>query len=272
MALYSIATVERVTVFDTTTACLGCTNVKDSTFYNISYPVHSYDGAFHSNGIYSIGNGTISGNLIYNFDANAAPIAPSLGSGGSGPCQDWTQYVYNNIIIMKNSSMSIAIDAGSERSEGDTGYCGTVYILNNTIQSDKKIIAVRIGEWTFGGGKKSWVKNATIQNNHIINSDGSDTICASSSCSSHAAPPQSLTKDHNLFQSNATANGQGYVAANDYAPGPSGATIDTGVDKSVIFSTDKVGVPRPQGSAWDMGAYEYRVGSLKPPTALRIVE
>lgn len=35
------------------------------------------------------------------------------------------------------------------------------------------------------------------------------------------------------------------------------AAKDSGVDLSVYFTTDKVSVSRPQGSAWDIGAYEY---------------
>ncbi|MGZ3772048.1 MAG: choice-of-anchor Q domain-containing protein [Bdellovibrio sp.] len=39
------------------------------------------------------------------------------------------------------------------------------------------------------------------------------------------------------------------------------------------FSTDKLGTSRPQGSAWDIGAFEYSVNNsvkLLPPTNLRV--
>ncbi|MGZ3805217.1 MAG: choice-of-anchor Q domain-containing protein [Pseudobdellovibrionaceae bacterium] len=48
---------------------------------------------------------------------------------------------------------------------------------------------------------------------------------------------------------------------------------DHGVTLS-YFSTDKLGTPRPQGPAWDIGAYEYSAAgplTLSPPTNLRII-
>jgi hypothetical protein len=48
---------------------------------------------------------------------------------------------------------------------------------------------------------------------------------------------------------------------------------DAGVSLSSYFTTDKDGVPRPQGSAWDIGAYEYIPdipGPLAAPKNLRI--
>ncbi len=43
---------------------------------------------------------------------------------------------------------------------------------------------------------------------------------------------------------------------------------DAGKDLSVLFNSDILGVQRPQGPAWDMGAYEYRL--IQPPTNLKI--
>ena len=45
------------------------------------------------------------------------------------------------------------------------------------------------------------------------------------------------------------------------------SAIDAGVALSSYFTTDKRGTPRPQGSAWDIGAYEGASFSLKPNSA-----
>lgn len=46
----------------------------------------------------------------------------------------------------------------------------------------------------------------------------------------------------------------------DYRPAAGSVLIDAGVDLSVDFSTDIVGTTRPQGSAWDIGAFELASG------------
>jgi len=43
------------------------------------------------------------------------------------------------------------------------------------------------------------------------------------------------------------------------------------VSRAAYFGTDMLGVSRPQGSAWDIGAYEFQ-GAAKqaPPRGLRL--
>lgn len=51
----------------------------------------------------------------------------------------------------------------------------------------------------------------------------------------------------------------------NYVP-TSGDTVakDTGVSLSSYFTTDRIGTSRPQGPAWDIGAYEYTSGGAAP--------
>ncbi|MGZ3744339.1 MAG: choice-of-anchor Q domain-containing protein, partial [Pseudobdellovibrionaceae bacterium] len=62
------------------------------------------------------------------------------------------------------------------------------------------------------------------------------------------------------------------AAANDFSIKSGSAAIDKGTTLSG-FNYDYVRTARPQGSAWDIGAYEYVTGSttaLLPPTNLRV--
>lgn len=49
---------------------------------------------------------------------------------------------------------------------------------------------------------------------------------------------------------------------NDYTEKISSPTIDAGISLSTYFTTDIVGISRPQGAAWDIGAYEYASGGV----------
>jgi hypothetical protein len=247
------------TIHDVPSFCLGCGTVHDSVIYGISYPVHDFDGAYHTNGHYMIGAGAADyNNLYYNFEANAAPIYPNIGSGGAGACQDWTQYIYNNVVILAGQAVPIAIDVNPEISTG-AGFCGSAYVMNNTIQSDSDISAIRSAEWTNGDGNV-FVKNLTVRNNHVINSTGANTFCFTTGGGCGA--PQTLADTNSVFQTNANAASQGYTSGNQYRPsGPGGITVAAGLNLfSLGISTldsDKLGVPRPSAAAWDDGAYEY---------------
>lgn len=62
------------------------------------------------------------------------------------------------------------------------------------------------------------------------------------------------------------------ASAHDYVLAPGSPVIDAGLSLPGV-TTDRVGAPRPQGVAYDIGAYEFGGGSLlpRPPTNLRIV-
>ena len=61
-----------------------------------------------------------------------------------------------------------------------------------------------------------------------------------------------------------------FSATNDYhLSGSDSVARDAGLDLSAYFTSDKGGVIRPQGSGWDIGAYEFAAGGAPtPPTGL----
>jgi len=54
------------------------------------------------------------------------------------------------------------------------------------------------------------------------------------------------------------------ATACDFSLQAGSVLIDNGVDLSAYFTTDYAGTSRPQGIAWDIGAYEYASGDLTP--------
>jgi hypothetical protein len=69
------------------------------------------------------------------------------------------------------------------------------------------------------------------------------------------------TQSHNLLTNPSFVD----AAAADFRP-QSGSAIDQGVTVAV-FTVDYAGVPRPQGAAYDIGAYESNGASNPPPAA-----
>jgi hypothetical protein len=265
VAIKAVDVLSFSTVHDVSSFCLGCVTVHDSTIYDIDYPTKDFDLSYHTNGHYMIGSGAADyNNLYYNFEANAAPIYPNTGNGGSGNCLDWTQYVYNNVVIIGSNRVPIAIDANPATTQNNVAFCGAVFVYNNTIQANGTLTAIRSSGWTNSFTTVA-LKSLTVQNNHIINAAGTDQNCFSITCDSTDRAPQTLVYNHTVFQTNAAASAQGYSRANNYSPAlPTNGTVGMGVAHTNLFDKDIRGVIRPQ-TRWDVGAYEFSSARPNPP-------
>jgi hypothetical protein len=176
-----------------------------------------------------------------------------------------------------------------------------LYFYNNTL--DASSVGHGVCKVSFNGSSPAWRGTANFQNNHIIGSGGT-ALSAFVACQSGAT----CTNNDNgseIYQSEAVANGQGYLSGNDYAPTlPTGnATVGAGANLASLcatFSSDnalcsgtglgvveKAGqggyvavspavtpVPRPSTGLWDVGAYQFAgsgSGQPNPPSGLTAV-
>jgi hypothetical protein len=153
------------------------------------------------------------------------------GSGcGLGIYSGANNIAYNNIIW------------GNERGIG-VGYGSTnAMVYNNTIYGNWG--ADYQGIMIAGAQRKdSDVTSGTVIRNNII-------IVTSGMAITDGG--RNTVADHNLMSDSGFVN----AAAHDFRLLASSAAVNAGMTLS-SFSTDRNGTPRPQGSAWDIGAYEF---------------
>ena len=198
--------------------------------YNIR---DSFDAGQHENGITIYGPGKTYNNKIHDLDVGQ-PLYP-------GPSIDMTgdMLFYNNIVWNVPDTYPMTVD-------NETGdMTGTIYILNNIFRGyDGTGACIRIQDrgYTFA--------EIVIQNNHYITSAADPTAVE--------AEVTVLTESDNLKQTDGEATAEGYVVGNEFAPTHAGdSTVNAGTNKSGLFTLDIDGISRPQGAAWDIGAYEY---------------
>ena len=226
------------------------------------------------------------GDSVFDYDAYA----------NSTPHDIW---IYNNTFRIVT-----AIDPYPEYfrmycSSGNITAITNVKIMNNTfIDNDDNASNIRMD--TFRGNPTA--TGNEIKNNIWYNAGRGTSTPAFSIDDSTGFTSTSFSIDANVyFQTSGTTSirfrGTVYSAANWIAANePHGSTaqplfvsyapqnmsndlhlqsgdvvaVDHGVSLAAYFATDKDGVSRPQGSAWDIGAYEYLASASAPapPTNL----
>ena len=174
-------------------------------------------------------------------------------------------YVYNNVIYFPYAKHGIGInDAG--------GYTGTVTAYGNTVYGGSGAVESQI--WLQNG-----VNNAIIKNNISVSANSGVTPLYFGVVTSGS------TIDYNIFYNGASNviynggsktwnswQGSGYdthsynqnpsfiAVGSDWTLQNGSVGIDDGVDLGSPYNIDILGVSRPQGSAWDIGAYEMVTG------------
>jgi hypothetical protein len=193
----------------------------DNLFENIYFS----DGpGAHSNGFEfnneATGDNFVFNNVIRNFQDSSAILKVWL-------CPNATTYFYNNVMY------GVGTSGNTFDISGNYGPCdnvsGVVNAYNNT--------------WVGVGRTIGASPRVNFINNHFIDSSVGDT------------PLQNVNY---VSQTGTQATADGYTSSNSYArTKATGATVDQGVSRANIFTIDILGTTRPEGPAWDIGAYEY---------------
>jgi hypothetical protein len=240
-----VGTIKNSYLHDNSSAVLFALDFNHNVMNNICSPQCGFDGNYHWNGVYldaqTLGKtvGYIRNSVFSNVDGGANM---SYLNGRHA-----TLYNYNNVYYGAISAQrAIEIEPYDY---GDNQTSGTYYIYNNTgfIQNGTPLVHIV---------DRSGVpqpSSIVIRNNQVIGTSVSVD---------DDGPAASYTRSNNLVQTLAVASGQGYTVANlGKLAAPGGGTVDTGFDGSALFTTDKDGVTRPKGAAWDIGAYEFNGAS-----------
>jgi hypothetical protein len=257
----NISIVTATTFHHIPNAVLGTTRIFQNCV--IRNAQHSFDSTEHCNCFETfqwnnIGNGLFTGNKIYNVPAThytleLMNVGPADTTGNNYVC---TLHVWNNVIInSQDQTVGIKIDPAGGIT--DTLRIAKMWVdcFNNTLDSCVITAVDRSSQHVWK------ISKILLRNNHFI---GATTPV---SCNYQVT----LDSANQLLQTASVAAAQGYTPANKYAPAVGGSTIDAGVSEAAYFTTDILGITRPQGSAWDIGAYEYASGislSLSYPTTV----
>jgi hypothetical protein len=195
-------------------------------------------GSYHDNGGYGIqifdsGSVTNSNNVVRNAKIYRNNLAtsgnPLSGNGGGGVVlANGTNNVIYNSVLWGNGAINIQIN----------GTCLSCGVYNNT----------EFGGFTGMEIADRFATNTVVRNNIFFGNVGA----AIADFGTGSVFSNNLTSDPR-FTSSSTG---------DFTLQPSSPAIDTGANVSSILTTDFRGAPRPAGSAFDIGAFEF---GAQPP-------
>jgi hypothetical protein len=197
-----------------------------------------YQGNNHQDGI-QVGPGyqRIYNNLFKNI-SNYCIYLEDFGGGERSHA-----YVFNNIFWYADPQLTNQPSAAITVGNHSLGSYSDVLIFNNTFYKGKSAI-----NWSQGPAwPASEIKSSCRVQNNLVTGPGGFTFSPN---------------NHAIVSHNATGFAEsGWVSAVNgdfHLKSTAFVAINTGTNANAGVTTkDKDGVTRPQGSAWDIGAYEY---------------
>lgn len=206
--------------------------------------------------------------IVYenNFCIGTACISPAAIFVGFG--QNNIK-IYNNTIDLRAVSNPVVSSCISLSSYGGNVPVSNVDIRNNILAGCDNGVIIGIGTT---GVTLDYNLYYTSGNNHLI-----WDVPQNGRCNSLAECQRSPY----FYETHSPAPGDpqfaklpsgGVTGSGDWRLQPNSPAKDHGVSLSSTFSTDVLGISRPQGSAWDIGAYEWATNLPNPPTNLRLIQ
>ena len=285
---------------------IGDTTFDDMRIYNnLHEGVGTYNPkSYHGDGFmigadgtsdYGITNLKIYNNKFYgnwSSGATAAIYLNGTGNGGAALYSTKDVYIYNNVIAFENNTCTFPPFSPGAITVYN-GRHSNINIFNNTISGDACTTQPITGVFL------ALVVNASVRNNIISGVDNAIIIASGAS--------GTITVDSNLFNtvygnhliwdekkssrydtcdaaqaagfgttycSNADPKfmvrpGSGVTGSANWAIQAISPAKDHGANLGAPFNVDIRGIPRPQGAAWDIGAYEYSSTSMGAPSNFR---
>jgi parallel beta-helix repeat protein len=206
---------------------------------------------------------------IYNNGGSAISVWNTKGESAHGNIIR-NSNIHDNGLNPKQKGGGVTITRG----DGTIAY-------NNLVCNNKGGTAVFNTGWGFFvayGVRNAKLFNNTVYGNDLegiyIDADADGTVVKNNIVYGNLRGPITDTGTNTVLSNNLTINPSFIDPVHDnFKIQPASAAIDEGVVLSEV-PNDFDGVPRPQGSAYDVGAYEYRAGPVlpNPPANLRIVQ